>query len=71
MIYDKNAKEMQAKVLERLQKYTGQEFETCRYSNPNITKREAIYIADYISSLENKISDLNDVYEMEARYGDK
>ena len=50
--YDKS---QQDSVVQRVRKYAGQKM-NCSYSNPCITKREAIALADYIISIEKELA---------------
>ena len=38
-------------MLKRVMKYAGKDFDTCRLTNPCITKRETIYLADAIKKI--------------------
>jgi len=50
--YDKyNFTKEERKVLEDIMRYKNQIFEECRFGNPNITKRDTIYLANAIQKI--------------------
>lgn len=50
-------------VIERVRKVAGQDFNSpkCRVTNPRITARESIELADYILGLERKLDEIQKV----------
>lgn len=55
-------------IIKKIKSYAGINFDTSRKRNPNITKREAIVIGDYIKELENYCENLSEclLYEFKA-----
>lgn len=54
-------------ILERVLKYQGKDFDTCRLSNPCITKRETIYLANAIFKIYPEVYTI--LYKEEIKNG--